>query len=136
MPLSEVLQNPVTPVISLLRLVDSAEFSTLLVKQPREHRTGFVSQTRLSPTLVDQLVDEYGAGASVYELQKRHGIHRTTVASHLKERGLRLGKQPLDNSEVAQARELHGQGLSLNAIGRNMGRDPKTVRKAIVPLGF
>ncbi|WP_147305889.1 hypothetical protein [Subtercola boreus] len=130
-PLSEALQNPVTPVISLLRLVDSAEFSALLVKQPLEQRTGFVSQTRVSPELLDQLVNEYRDGATVYELQERHGVHRSTIAFHLKRRGLQVGKQPLNCSEVTQAREFHGQGLSLNAIGRKMGRDPKTVKTAL-----
>lgn len=130
-PLSEALQNPSTPVVSLMRLVDSPEFGDLLQNEPLEQPEGFDSQTRLSTEDVGQLVDEYRAGTTVYELQARYGVHRNTVSAHLKQCGVNVGKQPLSESEIARARALHSEGLSLNAIGRTMGRDPKTVKNAL-----
>ena len=91
---------------------------------------------QLSPAFVDQLITKYQAGASFYELWKRHGVHRGTVAKHLKHRGIALGVQPLRSSEVARARERHEQRLSLNAIGRAMRRDPKTVKAVLAGSEF
>jgi DNA-binding CsgD family transcriptional regulator len=108
------------------------EFERLLMSPVREGQSGFRQLKSVSPGLVERLVAEYRAGASVYELQERHGVHRNTIAKHLRDHGLRLGRQPLSTAEVHRACELHAEGLSLNAIGRKMGRDPKTVKTALV----
>jgi DNA-binding CsgD family transcriptional regulator len=111
--------------------VRRAEFARLLTDSVRDQQPTFTQVKQLSPAFVDELVGEYRAGASVYDLQERHGVHRNTIAKHLKHRGVQLGKSPLSESEVAQAKELYGQRISLNTIGRMMGRDPKTVKRAV-----
>ncbi|WP_441005552.1 helix-turn-helix domain-containing protein [Plantibacter sp. CFBP 8798] len=97
----------------------------------REGQSSFRQLKSVSPSLVERLVAEYRAGDSVYELQQRHGVHRNTIAKHLRDHGLQLGRQPLSTAEVHRAHELHAEGLSLNAIGRKMGRDPKTVKAVL-----
>lgn len=81
---------------------------------------------------VDQLVREYCDGVgSVIELAKAHGVSETTVAHRLRERGLELGRLSLSTDEIEQARELRKRGLSFNAIGRMLNRDPKTIKNAL-----
>lgn len=128
---SDVLANIRKQARPLFNFVRSAEFARTLAKPVRDKQPIHNHVKQLSPAFVDQLVTEYRAGASVYELQKRHGVHRSTVAKHLKHQGIALGVQPLSSDEIARARELYEQRLPLNAIGRAMGRDPKTI-KAVV----
>jgi DNA-binding CsgD family transcriptional regulator len=129
---SDVLANIRKQARPLFNSVRSPEFAQVLAKPVRDEQPIHNQVKQLSPAFVDQLVTEYRAGASVYELQKRHGVHRSTVAKHLKHRGVALGAQPLSRNEIARAQELYQQRLSLNAIGRAMGRDPKTVKSALI----
>jgi hypothetical protein len=130
--LSDVLANIRKRARPLFSLARSAEFAHILGSPVRDQRPSFSQVRQLSPAFVDELVNEYRAGASVYELQRRHGVNRGTVAKHLKSRGLTLGKRPLSQSEIARANELFEQRLSLNAIGRAMGRDPKTIKAVVM----
>jgi hypothetical protein len=78
------------------------------------------------------MVEDYRSGVgSIYDLADIYGVHRSTVAQHLKGRGVMLGGSSMSSTEIDRARELHQQGLSGNAIGRTIARDPKTVRAAL-----
>ena len=131
---SEVLANLRGAVRSLFRLVQNDELSKVLTLDLREPRESARSARRLSPAEIDQIVDQYRAGGrSVYELSDMFKVHRNTVSLHLKERGVSLRRRPMSPTEIAQAIELHSQGMSGNAIGRVLGRDPKTVRRELLP---
>jgi hypothetical protein len=127
----DVLANIRKQARPLFNFTRGPEYARVLAKSVRDKQPIHNQVRQLSPTFVEQLVTEYRAGASVYELQKRHGVHRSTVAKHLKHRGIALGVQPLSSSEIARAQELYEQRLSLNTIGRAMGRDPKTIKSAV-----
>ena len=124
------LSNPTTPVKRLFDAFRRGDFSG---REPRERiPTTHRRLKRLSPPDVDQLVREYCDGlGSVYELADRWGVHRNTIAKHLKSRGLELGRLSLTSDEIRRAFELRAQGLSFNAIGRAIGKDPKTVKAAL-----
>ena len=124
------LYNPRTPV---KRLFDAFRRGELSGGEPRERiPTTHRRLRRLSPADINQLVREYCDGlGSVYELADRWGVHRNTIARHLKSRGLELGRLSLSSDEVRRAIELREQGHSFNAIGRTIGRDPKTVKAAL-----
>ena len=117
-------------------MVHGGEFRALATAPPEStaHLTTPLQRTarQLSSSQVDELVEDYRAGAgSIYVLAAKYKVHRNTIAARLKERGLTLGKRPMDADEIKRAQELHGQGLSLNAIGAAIGRDPKTVKAAL-----
>lgn len=98
-----------------------------------------------SPATAAKWAARYQAGLSMRDRLSRPGtspsrlnalagkyrVDPKMVSAHLRSRGLRLGQLPLTASEIAISRELHAQGLSLNAIGRTLGRDPKTVKAAV-----
>ncbi|MDK9294391.1 hypothetical protein FAM19031_001489 [Propionibacterium freudenreichii] len=81
---------------------------------------------------MDQLVGDYLAGGSPDELAERYGIHRATVFAHLRRRDVPRRRLGLDEVESAEAVRLYRAGVSLRAIGRQVGADRKAVRKALV----
>jgi transposase-like protein len=130
---SEVFANLTKPMQALAGMVERGELATLLAGDPRPSASSNRRhQRRLTSADVDQLVREYCDGiGSIYDLAERWGVHRNTIAKHLRDRGLELGRLPLTSQEIDLVRELRGQGLSLNAIGRAIGRDPKTAKSAV-----
>ncbi|WP_139824828.1 helix-turn-helix domain-containing protein [Agreia pratensis] len=79
------------------------------------------------------LVSQYQQGATVYELSASFGINRETVTKHLKQAGVTL-RNVIGDHEVTQILELFEAGVSANAIGKRVGRDPKTVRSLLKKL--
>jgi len=47
-------------------------------------------QKRLNENEIDQLVADYQAGASTYQLAAKFGCHRSTISSHLKARSVQI----------------------------------------------
>ena len=130
---SEVLANLTAGVKILFRIIENRELAAILHSEPRGLRPARVGQKHLSGAEIDHLVQDYKSGiGSIYDLADSYGVHRTTIAKHLKIQGVRMRNIPLDVSEVKRARQLRDEGLSLNAIGRKLGRDPKTVKHAII----
>jgi transposase-like protein len=130
---SEVLANLTEPMKALVGMVARGELASLLAGDPRPSASSNRRrQRRLASADVDQLVREYCDGlGSIYDHAERWGVHRTTIARHLRGRGLELGRLPLTSHEIERVQELREQGLSLNAIGRAIGRDPKTAKSVL-----
>lgn len=128
---SEVFANLTRPMRSLVGMATRGELVELLAADVRPVRPVSGGNRRLSTAEIDQLVTGYHSLRSIYRVADLYGLHRNTVAQHLKDRGVRLGLLPLQTSEIERVRELHDHGLSLNAIGRTIGRDPKTVKAAL-----
>lgn len=107
---------------------------------PRDHRgpvarTVETVQTFLTAAEVDHLVAEYEGGAGVQELAEKYGIHRATVFAHLRRREVPRRRPGLNDHEQAEAVRLSRDGMSMRAIGRQMGVDRKAVRVALVDAG-
>jgi DNA-binding CsgD family transcriptional regulator len=111
-----------------------AEVLSRPVRHKPEQRE-LARQRRLSPAEIEVLAAEYSAGAmTVRQLAGKWGVSRNIVAKHLRSQGLELGPQPLTRAEISRIQRLSGTGMSLNAIGREVGRDPKTVKAAVAAL--
>jgi DNA-binding CsgD family transcriptional regulator len=120
---------------ALCNLLKGGEIAKVLESTARPTMPTAGSNRRLSTVQVEQMIQDYGSGvASIYDLADIYGVHRSTVAQHLKASGVRLRGQPLTSSEIDRADELAKQGLSGNAIGRALARDPKTVRSALLTI--
>jgi len=101
----------------------------------KPERRELAQKRRLSSAEIDRLAAEYSAGGeNVRQLAAKRGVSGNIVAKHLRSRGLELGPQPLTRSEIVRIHRLAGTGMSLNAIGREIGRDPKTVKAAVSAL--
>jgi Putative ATPase subunit of terminase (gpP-like) len=99
--------------------------------QSRIHGTA----RRLSEVEVTELEDRYRSGATVYDLGKRFGIHRTTVSGHLHRRGVKMRGQSLDERQVDAAIQLYEQGWSTARIGRHLAVNGSTVWLALTVRG-
>jgi AraC-like DNA-binding protein len=114
-------------------MLGSGELGKILQEDPRVVAAGLHPQRRVTPNLLRLLHAEYQRGDSLNMLADRHGIHRNSIARALRESGCVIRNQALDEREIERAQQLANDGLSLNEIGRVMGRDPKTI-KAVLKL--
>jgi DNA-binding CsgD family transcriptional regulator len=79
---------------------------------------------------VEELVLQYRRGVTVYELASSFDVNRETATKHLKQAGVTL-RNVIGEQERTRIVELFEGGLSANAIGSRIGRDPKTVRSIL-----
>lgn len=86
---------------------------------------------RLPEEIVDQIVSEYQAGSSIYELAERFGCHRQTVSKHLKSRGVQMRGTALGKNQLDEAERLRATGLSLAKVAEQIGVDATTVRRQL-----
>ncbi len=90
-------------------------------------------QHRLQAGETLELVAAYVAGASVRELTKQFGIHRTTVLEQLKRNGVsrRPHQRKLNEQDVQADVRLYEAGWSTTRLGRRFGVDAETVRREL-----
>ena len=74
-----------------------------------------------------QLIEDYQAGSTVYELGDRFGINRRTVSAILKRHGVAMRRRGLSPEQVDEAVRLYEAGWSVARIGERMSVDPTTV---------
>jgi DNA-directed RNA polymerase specialized sigma24 family protein len=82
-----------------------------------------------------EIVAEYKAGATVYQLGQRFGINRQTVSKILKRYGIKMRMGGLTPDQVDEAVQLYEGGWSLARIGKRMGVNDNTVRSRLLERG-
>jgi uncharacterized protein (DUF433 family) len=92
-------------------------------------------QRRLRPHEVEELIEAYQAGATVYELGAHFGMNRKSVSIILEREGIPRRYNLLTGPDLERAVELYGQGDSLATIGAVFDINPSTVRKALLEAG-
>jgi hypothetical protein len=80
---------------------------------------------------VAALVEQYQAGATVYELAERFKIHRVTVSEHLHRQGVRMRRRGLEEWQIDEAAQLYEQGWSLARIAPRYDVHPSTIWLAL-----
>ncbi len=78
---------------------------------------------------------EYQAGADMKELAGRWGVHRTTVAGHLRRDGTELRRQGLSDQQLGEAMRLYGNAWSLQRLAERYECDAETVRTYLKRAG-
>lgn len=76
---------------------------------------------------IEALIAGYTEGATLRELAARFGIHRHTVAKHLKDAGVQRRLQPLTASQIEEAARLYAEGMSVMEVGAKLGVHGSTV---------
>jgi hypothetical protein len=94
-----------------------------------------MAQTFLDAAQVDELVTMYRDGKTMREVAEHFGVHRTTVAIHLRRRSVPVRRGKLSAAQVAEIGALYDQGFTLAEIGArfNVGQD--TARRAVLDSG-
>ncbi len=109
-----------------------------VVSNEEEGRLSNPVQKRLPASIVDDLVNDYIGGSSINALARRYEIHRTTVMTHLKFRGVerRQSVRKLSEANVAQAATLYSNGLSLANAAKEFGVSEGTVTREFRSAGL
>lgn len=81
------------------------------------------------------MIERYESGATLSELGREFGFHRTTVSRSLKKVGLRLRRSGLDEREVLRAIDLYESGMTLAEAGEALGIAASTVPRALHDRG-
>jgi len=92
-------------------------------------------QRRLTAAQVAQLVAAYQAGADMKTLAQRWGVHRQTVAAHLRQAGVPLRQKGLTPEQIAEAASLYAGGWTLARLGGRYGCHPTVVLRAFQRTG-
>ena len=116
-------QTQLSALTALLRKLPELDAP---VRPSRERRMPRRAR-QLDDEQVQQLIEEYQAGATVYELGERFGISRQTVCRHLHRHEVPMRMQGLSPEQIDEAVQLYEAGWSLARIGERMNVDAGTV---------
>ncbi|WP_067475233.1 hypothetical protein [Nocardia amamiensis] len=86
---------------------------------------------RLSPATIEELVDAYRRGTSTNQLCERYQMSKGGLLKILQEHGVQMRYQPMTEEEIDWAVRLYGEGQSLNAVARQLGKAKGSVWKAL-----
>lgn len=90
---------------------------------------------RLNAAQLDQLVQSYRAGATVYDLAALFSIDRRTVSMHLKRQGEQLRRRPPPADLINEMVRMYRSGLSLARVSEGVGVSAGTVLRQLNDRG-
>lgn len=70
------------------------------------------------------------------QLSKHFDINRRTVCNYLQKRGISSRHRTMDDEKIVRCIELYSSGLSLVKVGKQLGIDQATVRRALLSAGI
>lgn len=133
--LTEVLALKSATVGALLRAWRTGEIAKVLAQAVRPEARVPGRARRVRADEITESVKAYRAGATIEEVARQFRLHDTTVSARLADAGVVL-RTEVRPSERSRMLELFSDGLSMNQVGRRVGRDPKTVRATLVAAGI
>ncbi|GGN19871.1 hypothetical protein GCM10011609_71180 [Lentzea pudingi] len=95
----------------------------------------FKTLRKLKPAEIDELVEQYRAGSSVYQLAEKYGIHRITIGRHLRAQGIDTTAPALSEDQMMEAAQLYADGWSCKKIAKHFGVGAETVRERLHQAG-
>lgn len=126
--------NPHVQLSALTALLRKLPKLDTPVRPPSDRRTPRRAR-QLDDEQVQQLIQEYQAGATVYVLAAQFGISRQTVSRHLHRHEVPMRMQGLSPEQIDNAVQLYEAGWSLARIGRRMRVDAGTVHARLRERG-
>lgn len=133
-------------LVELVRLNSNLEARTEIMLQlrvkatsklrPRERPTSTRKlRLRLDPNQSNALAMAYREGKTIKELAGEYGVHRVTVASLLRRRGVERRKVGLTDEQVAEASRLCPEGWSLARLAERYDVDGLKVCRYLLLAG-
>ena len=108
--------------------LDEAPSPTAKRAQPARAR-------QLDAEQVQNLIEGYQSGATVYELGDQFDIERRTVSTILHRHDVPMRRRGLSTAQIEEAVQLYNQGWSLARIGDRMDVAHGTVRQRLRERG-
>lgn len=84
---------------------------------------------------VDQEIDVFRSGTTIRKLAAQYGVHRTTVAEHLRSRGIDTRPPGLHRADVPSAATLYRDGWSLQRIAEKFDCNATTAFHRLTETG-
>lgn len=128
------LSNPCTQANALEALLRKLPAPTDPLP-PAPVRTPQGRAKQLKDKEAQELIAAYRGGATVYELGRRFGIHRTTVSKILERHGVTMRTGGMSPEQIDEAVRLYQDGWSLARIGERMSVDDMTVWRRLQERG-
>ena len=125
-----------TPLYRAIEAYHRLDLRKRPAEEQRARRTEPKRAKQLNQSELARLTERYCAGATVYQLAKEFGVHRSTVALRLKQAGVELRGQSPTDQQVDEMIQLYTQGLSLEKVGRRTGFDASTVMHCLRRRGI
>ena len=96
------------------------------------------AQRRLAPADVSDICASYIGGSSIDELARSHGVHRTTIITHLDQRGVprRRVVRKMTDALVAEAAVEYLDGHSLATVANKFNVAIRTLRREFRKAGI
>lgn len=91
---------------------------------------------RLRDDQIDDLVEAYRHGFTIFQLADQFGINRGTVSLILRRRNVAIRHRSLGAEQVARASELYADGLSLVHVAEELGVTRGAVNNALRAAGI
>ena len=82
---------------------------------------------RLGPEVVEQMVADYVTGATCSELARRFPLSKSAALRVMHERGVAREQKRVTTEIIELAARRYGEGLSLEAFGREVGFSASTL---------
>lgn len=120
--LLQVYSNPAPGVVSPQEL----NFRSTRSKRPAQGDFRSKRARQLRADEAQRLVDHYLATRNIRTVARDLGLSRTTVTRILTEHGVSTSRG-MTETQLAEAAELYGQGLSSFVIGKRLGFDNHTI---------
>ncbi len=102
-------------------------------RPPRSRKDGPEPRSKRLLTTQDitDIVHRYEAGETTQQIGARYGISKTRVAAVLREQGITIRRQGLNEEQVNEAVALYGAGKPLAWLGARYGVSHTTVAAAL-----
>lgn len=133
--LVEAVQALTHPCRSAKRLLKLAEAWPDELPDDLPPATPCKTARQLRPAEIDELVAAYRAGSTVYELAARFEVHRNTIGSHLRARGIDTTPPALPPEDIPVVVKLYQSGCSLAKIAARYNISPHGVSNHLVAAG-
>lgn len=93
-------------------------------------------QPRVSDEQTVRIVEGYKAGRTVYELAAEFGYNRVTISAVLKRQSIALRRTSPTPQQIDEMTRLYESGLSLAAVGKQLGFNASTVLARLRAVGI
>jgi hypothetical protein len=102
----------------------------------RQHSPISRSKRFLTAEDVAEIAHQYEAGETTQQVGARYGISKTRVANVLREQGVAIRRQGLNDDQVSEVAKLYAGGRSLAWLGARYDVSHTTVATALRRQGF
>lgn len=90
---------------------------------------------RIEPSAVAEIVEKYQFGVTTPSLCRDYSLSKGGLLKLLREAGVQLRRQPLNDHQVREATALYVDGMSLGDIDARFNVSYNGVRQALVRAG-